>query len=48
MNSIPRLIGFYLIVVLLYLPGCSLFRTAAQDEAMQQGKTVAGFPGNSR
>ena len=37
-------IAFCLVTSLMVLPGCSLFRTAAQDEAKRQGKTAADFP----
>ncbi len=44
MNKLPSLFLIAVTILLLSTSGCSLFRTAAQDEAKRQGKTAADFP----
>ncbi len=37
-------IALCLVMGLVFLPGCNLFKTVPQDEAKRQGKTIADFP----
>ncbi|WP_454063649.1 hypothetical protein [Candidatus Nitrospira salsa] len=44
MKKFTFIVAYCLIPSLVFVSGCSLFRTAAQDEAKRQGKTAADFP----
>ena len=44
MKNFTSCVAICLVTSLALLPGCSAFKTAAQDEAKREGKTAADFP----